>query len=116
MGGNAGVLTEGDRMLCAYRFGADVTYSMNVMERPAPGSDDPVENRFDGDVKIVELVSGLSAEAATLRMRTSLREPKPKKHVAVLRPVLNRLELSLAYFVRRFERRFLTYPGSQQSP
>lgn len=115
--GSAGIGVEAQQVLCAYRFAVKVSYCVAVSERPVEG-DSPSEAKYIGDVIISELASGIAAagpayqEALTQRMKTSLREPKPpKRHLAAMRPVLGRLELSLAHFVRRFERRFLAYPA-----
>jgi len=110
--GNAAVLGHGEgaesQLLAAYRFKVEVAFCISLSERPAPGAPpgDPADGRFMGDVHIPELVSGVlpDFEALTQRMRTSLRSPKPpKKHLAALRPLLERLERSLAYFSWRFE-------------
>lgn len=109
--GNAAVVAneaEG-HFLCAYRFKVDLSYSINIAERASP-DEDPVEKRYLGDIGIPELVSGVlpDFQKTTAQMRTSLQVPKPpKKHMLALRPLLARLELSLAYFARRFEHQFL---------
>lgn len=109
--GNAALVAEGEHYLCGYRFKVDVSYSVNIAERPLPGQEEGAQSRFMGDIAIPELVSGGAPGSVVKGMRTSLRDPKPsKQQLILLRPVLLRLELSLAYFVRRFERSFLMHP------
>merc|ERR1712061_290577 len=95
--------------MCAYCFKVDVVYSANVAERPQPGQES-AEAQYIGDVTIAEFVSGgITLECLPKKMKTGLRDAKPpKRHLVALRPVLSRLESSLAYFARRFERRFIT--------
>lgn len=112
-GGNAAVVVEGGQFLCGYRFRAEVSYCVNVSERPAPAAA-PKETQFFGDVRLSELKSGAqSFEDLASLMRTSLRDPKPPRgHLEAMKPVLAQFELSLAYFIRRFERRFLAKAAS----
>lgn len=107
-GGNAAVVIEGGQFICGYRFTAAVSYCVNVSERPAPGTA-PKETQFFGDIRLPELKSGAQTfEEIAKTMRTSLRDPKPpKQHLDGMKPVIARFELSLAYFIRRFERRLL---------
>merc|ERR1712217_275978 len=99
--------------MCAYRFQLQISFRVNVMERPPAGEDKATEIHYSGSVQIPELVSGSTGSAVTNLMRTSLQtDPKPsKRHLAVIRPVLSRFELSLANFLRRFERRLLEQIG-----
>lgn len=110
--GNAAMVIEGGGYLCAYRFTVKLAYCINVAERPPPGQQQGTEHRIQGDIHIKELASGCQGiEELTALMRTSLQEPKlSKAMMARLRPLLGRLERSVAYFVRRFERRFLERP------
>jgi hypothetical protein len=116
--GNTAIVLDGQQFLCAYRFSVSVAYCVAISERPVDSEVAP-EAKYMGDITISELASGIAApgtgylEALTKRMKTSLRDPKPsKRHLSAMRPVLGRLELSLAYFVRRFERRLLAYPST----
>lgn len=111
-GGNAAVLvqeTEGT-FICAYRFGVEARYTVNISERPAHG-EEPLQQRFSGEIVVDELTSGLlpSMEAVTSHMKTSLPKDVPKPFLKLLRPLLGRLELSFAYFVCRFERQLLQW-------
>eukprot|EP00933_Yihiella_yeosuensis_P019941 TRINITY_DN16080_c0_g1_i1.p1 TRINITY_DN16080_c0_g1~~TRINITY_DN16080_c0_g1_i1.p1 ORF type:complete len:523 (-),score=97.89 TRINITY_DN16080_c0_g1_i1:121-1656(-) len=112
--GNACLVSHEDHYLCAYRFKVNISYSVNLLERPLPGDETGGHLQFQGDVSIPDLVSGGPPGSVTEAMRTSLRAPKPGKlHMALIRPLLMRLELSIAHFVRRFERRFLLKPTGE---
>eukprot|EP00927_Polykrikos_kofoidii_P052119 TRINITY_DN45899_c0_g1_i1.p1 TRINITY_DN45899_c0_g1~~TRINITY_DN45899_c0_g1_i1.p1 ORF type:complete len:505 (-),score=90.72 TRINITY_DN45899_c0_g1_i1:26-1540(-) len=110
--GDAAIIVEADQMLCGYRFNVDVSFSVNVLEKPPPGSDTPIEFRQNGIVRMPELESGgVTGIELTKKMQTSLDgKSKPAtSHIFRLRQVLRRLECSLAYFVRRFDRRLLAH-------
>merc|ERR1712151_1277081 len=99
--GNAGIVVglEGGFM-CAYSFSVDVHCHVNVAERPAGPDLPPREARYEVGVRIADLASGQRDRSLVDTMKTSLREPKPSKlHLAAMRAVLSRLELSVQYFV-----------------
>jgi len=113
--GNAVVVTRPDQsFMCAFSFKVDVTFCVNVAERPAPGEQAP-ELRFTGYVAMAELTSGNPSHLLPELMRTSLQSPKPSaRHLSSMRPILLRLERSLAHFVERFRRRFAEWPSEAE--
>jgi len=113
--GNAVVVARPDQsFLCVFSFRVDISFCVKVAERPAPGEQTP-ELRFTGNIAIAELTSGSPSHLLPQLMRTSLQSPKPSAgHLSTMRPILLRLEISLAHFVERFRRRFTEWPSEAE--